>query len=44
MADLPLPAGHAAPQWLDGEHDTRTRWRNLVTARRDLLRTGWRGS
>ncbi|WP_314223579.1 ATP/GTP-binding protein [Streptomyces zaehneri] len=39
MADLPLPADHTPPRWLDGEHTTRTRWRDLVTARRDLLRT-----
>ncbi|NUK11157.1 ATP/GTP-binding protein, partial [Streptomyces lunaelactis] len=38
MADLPLPAGHAAPQWLDGEQATRARWRELVTARRNHLR------
>ncbi|WP_206189686.1 hypothetical protein [Streptomyces griseoruber] len=39
MADLPLPAGHTPPLWLDGEQATRSRWRALVTARRDLLRT-----
>ncbi|MFC9654001.1 MULTISPECIES: ATP/GTP-binding protein [unclassified Streptomyces] len=39
MADLPLPSGHTPPQWLDGEPATRARWRDLVTARRDLLRT-----
>ncbi|MFI9255268.1 hypothetical protein [Streptomyces sp. NPDC053069] len=27
MADLPLPVDHTAPQWLDGEQATRTRWR-----------------
>lgn len=36
MADLPLPAGHAPPQWLDGEQDTRMRWHQLVLARRHL--------
>ncbi|MFD4481478.1 hypothetical protein ACFWPU_35935 [Streptomyces sp. NPDC058471] len=39
MASLPLPAENAAPQWLDGELATRGRWRELVTARRDYLRT-----
>ncbi|MFD7324828.1 hypothetical protein ACFV9D_27705 [Streptomyces sp. NPDC059875] len=39
MADLPLPAGHVAPRWLDGEQATRARWRELVTTRRDLLHT-----
>jgi hypothetical protein len=39
MAGLPLPAEHAAPQWLDGEQATCARWREIVTARRDLLRT-----
>jgi hypothetical protein len=43
MADLPLPADHTAPQWLDGGQATRTRWRDIVTARRDLLRTGRQG-
>ncbi|NUK23492.1 ATP/GTP-binding protein [Streptomyces lunaelactis] len=39
MADLPLPAGHPQPQWLDGTQATRTRWRALVTTRRNLQRT-----
>ncbi|OEJ36294.1 hypothetical protein [Streptomyces agglomeratus] len=39
MADRPLPAGHTAPQWLYGEQDTPTRWHQLVTSRRDFLRT-----
>ncbi|MEU4898869.1 ATP/GTP-binding protein [Streptomyces sp. NPDC044780] len=40
MADLPLPADHSLqPQWLDGDEPTRQRWRALVTARRDHLRT-----
>jgi hypothetical protein len=39
MADLPQPTGHTAPQWRDGEQAIRTRWRALVTNRRDLLRT-----
>ncbi|MEV6395901.1 hypothetical protein AB0M39_14155 [Streptomyces sp. NPDC051907] len=38
MNGLPLPTGHAAPQWLDGEQATRERWHDLVTARRDFLR------
>jgi hypothetical protein len=39
MADLPLPAEHTAPQWLDGEQATRGRWRELVTNRSEHLRT-----
>jgi hypothetical protein len=39
IADLPLPAARTAPQWLDVEQATRERWRELVTARRDFLRT-----
>ncbi|MFJ9250702.1 hypothetical protein [Streptomyces sp. NPDC101776] len=39
MAGLPLPAEHTAPRWLDGGQATRGRWRDLVTARRDFLRT-----
>ncbi|WP_406297252.1 ATP/GTP-binding protein [Streptomyces sp. NBC_00624] len=39
MADLPLPADHTPPRWLDSEGATRSRWRSMVTARRDLLRT-----
>ncbi|MFM9812835.1 ATP/GTP-binding protein [Streptomyces scabiei] len=39
MAGLPLPTEHTPPRWLDGEGATRARWRALVTARRDLLRT-----
>ncbi|MER5535378.1 hypothetical protein [Streptomyces mirabilis] len=38
MADLPLPAEHTAPQWLDGEQATSERWHELVTARREQLR------
>ncbi|WP_217214352.1 ATP/GTP-binding protein [Streptomyces sp. AC550_RSS872] len=38
MADFPLPADHAPPQWLDSEQATRARWRGLVTARREYLR------
>jgi hypothetical protein len=39
MADLPLPADHTPPRWLDGEGATRAQWRAIVTVRRDLLRT-----
>ncbi|MFD3485008.1 ATP/GTP-binding protein [Streptomyces sp. NPDC058665] len=39
MAALPLPAPSPA-QWLDGEEETRTRWRTLVTNRRNHLSTG----
>ncbi|MCX4673610.1 ATP/GTP-binding protein [Streptomyces sp. NBC_01381] len=39
MADLPLPADHTAPQWLDGEQATRARWHDLVSSRREVLRT-----
>lgn len=39
MAGLPLPAPSPA-QWLDGEQETRTRWRTLVTTRREHLSTG----
>ncbi|MFJ3439466.1 hypothetical protein ACIPMU_38890 [Streptomyces cyaneofuscatus] len=39
MADLPLPDGHTPPRWLDDETATRTRWRTVITTRRDLLRT-----
>ncbi|GAA5706192.1 hypothetical protein AQJ43_36975 [Streptomyces avermitilis] len=38
MADLPPPAEHTAPQWLDSEHATLKRWHEFVTARRDFLR------
>ncbi|MFB8441214.1 ATP/GTP-binding protein [Streptomyces niveus] len=38
MADLQLPDGHTPPRWLDNEQATRTRWRNLVTTRREHLR------
>ncbi|MEV6742346.1 hypothetical protein AB0N14_37910 [Streptomyces sp. NPDC051104] len=37
MADLPLPASHTAPHWLDGEQATRTRWRTLLTTRQHHL-------
>ncbi|MFD3931754.1 ATP/GTP-binding protein [Streptomyces sp. NPDC058614] len=40
MAGLPLPAGHAAPQWLDSEQATRERWRALVTARQAAVGAG----
>ncbi|WP_323181427.1 hypothetical protein [Streptomyces sp. NBC_00154] len=39
MADLPLPAeAHSQARWLDGEPQTRARWRALVTTRREYLR------
>jgi hypothetical protein len=37
MADLPL-ADASPARWLDGPETTRSRWRSLVTARRDHLR------
>ncbi|GAA0357397.1 ATP/GTP-binding protein [Streptomyces turgidiscabies] len=39
MADRQLPDDHTPPRWLDNEQATRNRWRNLVTARRERLRT-----
>jgi hypothetical protein len=39
QTDLPLPADHTPPHSLDSEDATRARWRAMVTARRDLLRT-----
>ncbi len=41
MADLPPPVDYIPPRWLDGEGATRARWRAMVTARHDLLRTAW---
>ncbi|MEU4128638.1 hypothetical protein [Streptomyces wuyuanensis] len=38
MADRSL-SGASAARWLDGEQPTRSRWRTLVTARREYLRT-----
>lgn len=38
LGGLPLPEDHVRPHWLDGETVTRSRWRNLVTARRELRR------
>lgn len=39
MADLPLPAeARSQARWLDGEAQTRARWRALVTTRREYLR------
>lgn len=37
MADRSL-SGDSAARWLDGEQPTRSRWRTLVTARREYLR------
>lgn len=37
MADRSL-GGDSAARWLDGEQPTRSRWRTLVTARREYLR------
>ncbi|MFF1358942.1 hypothetical protein [Streptomyces sp. NPDC058297] len=39
MAALPLPADHTPPRWLDTEQATRSRWRDLVLRRQNLLRT-----
>ncbi|MFJ3861543.1 hypothetical protein ACIPRL_35620 [Streptomyces sp. NPDC090085] len=36
MADMPLNRASAA-HWLDGEQQTRSRWRSLVTARQAYL-------
>ncbi|MEV4335345.1 hypothetical protein AB0K02_33455 [Streptomyces sp. NPDC049597] len=38
MANLPHD-GPSPAQWLDREQPTRQRWRDLVAARRDHLRT-----
>ncbi|MGP3990803.1 ATP/GTP-binding protein [Streptomyces sp. 3N207] len=38
MGDLPQPDGPAI-RWLEDEHTVRTRWRTLVTTRREHLRT-----
>lgn len=38
IEDLPLDAPSPA-RWLDGEQQTRERWRTLVTARRDHTNT-----
>jgi hypothetical protein len=38
MAGLPLDEPSPA-RWIDGEQPTRQRWRELVTARREYLRT-----
>ncbi|MFJ2650349.1 ATP/GTP-binding protein [Streptomyces sp. NPDC087420] len=39
MAGLPLPEHTARARWIDGEQQTRERWRHLVTTRRDHLTT-----
>lgn len=39
MAGLPLSEHRARAQWIDGERQTRERWRNLVEARRNRLGT-----
>lgn len=38
MGSLPLDAPSQA-QWIDGEQQTRRRWRELVIARREYVRT-----
>ncbi|MFF3247084.1 hypothetical protein ACFYWY_25915 [Streptomyces sp. NPDC002870] len=37
MAGL-SPNGDSTARWLDGEQPTRSRWRTLVTERREYLR------
>ncbi|WP_435858303.1 ATP/GTP-binding protein [Streptomyces sparsogenes] len=37
MAGLPLPEQIARTRWIDGEEQTRERWRNIVIRRRQLL-------
>ena len=39
MAGLPLPEHTARARWIDGEQQTRERWRRLVTTRRNHLAT-----
>ncbi|MBP0456528.1 ATP/GTP-binding protein [Streptomyces bomunensis] len=39
MAGLPLPEHTARARWIDGEQQTRERWRRLVTTRRGHLVT-----
>jgi hypothetical protein len=39
MAGLPLPEHTARARWIDGEQQTRERWRHLVRARRNHLST-----
>ncbi|WP_369234321.1 hypothetical protein AB5J56_21205 [Streptomyces sp. R21] len=39
MAGLPLPERTARARWIDGEQQTRERWRHLVTTRRNQLAT-----
>ena len=35
MGDLPLPPNAVRARWIDGEQQTRERWRNIVLGRRD---------
>jgi hypothetical protein len=39
MAGLPLPPNTTRARWIDGEQQTRERWRNIVTTRRDHVAT-----
>ncbi|MCZ1001073.1 ATP/GTP-binding protein [Streptomyces mirabilis] len=39
MAGLPLPEHTARARWIDGEQQTRERWRHMVTTRRNQLAT-----
>ncbi|MGW0771780.1 ATP/GTP-binding protein [Streptomyces sp. NPDC002676] len=39
MAGLPLPEQASRARWIDGEEQTRERWRNIVIRRRQLLNT-----
>ncbi|MEW2622857.1 ATP/GTP-binding protein [Streptomyces sp. NPDC048106] len=37
MGDLPLPPNTERARWIDGERQTRERWRNIVLGRRDQV-------
>ncbi|MER7223239.1 hypothetical protein [Streptomyces rubradiris] len=39
MGDLPLPPNTVRARWIDGERQTRERWRNIVLRRRDHVGT-----